>query len=305
MLKYPQDKEVYKIKGNETLNKAKKAKNDEFYTQLSDIEDELQFYTPYLENKTILCNCDNPEWSNFWKFFYNNFHTLKLKKIIATHYVAEGKTYKLEYDGINFPVKTFLQGNGDFRSAECEQILSEADIIISNPPFSAFRYYLTQIQNYDKKFLIIGNQNAIKYNEVFPYIKSGKIWTGHNYGSMKFMVPDDSPEKEMRFWIDEENQKWRSLGNTCWFTNLGEFPEREPLNLTHEYSPNNYPVFDNYKAINCNKVSDIPYDYDESIGVPITFILKHNPQQFKIVDFLHSPIVDNTKKYSRIIIKKN
>lgn len=210
---------------NGNLHKAKDAKNDEFYTQLTDVSKELMHYKEHFKGKVVFCNCDDPTWSAFWKYFHLNFLALGLKKLISTHYDKNEPTYKMEYTGgndndIEAGVKTSLEGNGDFRNAECIELLKESDIVVTNPPFSLFREYVAQLIEYDKKFLIIGNQNAVTYKEIFPLLKNDKIWLGNHCGDMAFMVPDDSEPRETRFWIDETGQKWRSLGNACWFTNL-------------------------------------------------------------------------------------
>lgn len=282
---------------NINLNKAKEAKNDEFYTQYDDIHNELQHYTKHFEDKIIFCNCDDPEWSNFWKYFKDNFHNFKLKKLISTHYKKGSTSYKLEYDGINI-IKTELIGDGDFRSEECVEILKEVDIVASNPPFSLFRAYVAQLIEYDKKFVIIGSQNAITYKEIFPLLKNDKIWLGYNHVK-EFTKPDGSIQK---------------FGNICWYTNIDIDKRHEFLELTKNYNPKVYPKYDNYDAINVDKVIDIPCDYLECIGVPITFLEKYNPEQFEVVG-LDRYVKDNPhygrrftinekEIYARILIRK-
>ncbi|MGN0829804.1 MAG: adenine-specific methyltransferase EcoRI family protein, partial [Candidatus Ornithospirochaeta sp.] len=307
---------------NSALHRAKEAKADEFYTQLVDIEKELMHYTKEFEGKVVFCNCDDPYESNFFKYFAMTFKFLKLKKLICTCYDGSPfageqldlfsepnesnskHAYKVEITEIpdlnndgavdladvetllrsDRNVLTLLKGNGDFRSDECIELLKQSDIVVTNPPFSLFREYVSQLVQYKKKFLIIGNQNAITYKEIFPLIANNQIWLGHALSYIAFRVPDYYEEKSNRFWIDEKGCKWRSLGNACWFTNL-DFKERhEPLVLYKHYTPEEYPKYDNYDAINVDKVSDIPCDYFEDMGVPITFLDKHNPEQFDIVD---------------------
>lgn len=267
---------------NSSLNKAAVVKEDEFYTQLSDIEKELRHYKEQFKNKIVLCNCDDPDWSNFWMYFKLNFDFLGLKKLISTHYDANTPTYKLEYDGKKVK-KTDLSTNGDFRSPECIKLLEEADIVCTNPPFSLFREYVAKLIEYDKKFLIIGNQNNITYKEIFPLIKDNKLWLGYYSGDMAFKVPDYYEARETRFWIDENGQKWRSFGNITWFTNLDTTKRHEELILYKNYTPEEYPKYDNYNAIEVSKIAEIPIDYDGIMGVPITFLDKYNPDQFELL----------------------
>lgn len=287
---------------NKNLNKAKGAKKDEFYTQLEDINNELRHYREHFRGKTVLCNCDDPRVSNFFTYFAYNFEFLGLKKLITTCYknqninlFSQNKSeqavylvYEGDKNGDHIPnaeeigVKP-LKGDGDFRSRECIKLLKEADIVVTNPPFSLFREYVAQLMEYDKKFLIVGNQNAIKYKEVFPLLKANKVWLGYQFGDMKFKVPDSYEPKATRFWIDETGQKWRSLGNICWFTNLDIKKRHEDIILYKHYTPEEYPIYANYNAIEVSKTVDIPCDYDGLMGVPITFMDKYNPEQFEIV----------------------
>ena len=352
--------------GNASLNKANKAKNDEFYTQLADIEAELKHYRKHFKDKVVFCNCDDPFESNFFKYFAMNFNYLGLKKLIATCYTgspiigeefeqlslfdifpSEANTpkkfpYKIEItevvdingDGAvdltdveyllrnKNNVLTLLEDDGDFRSTECVEILKQADIVATNPPFSLFREYIAQLMTYEKKFIVIGNQNAVTYKELFPLLKENKMWLGYHCGDMAFAVPDYYEERETRFWIDENGQKWRSLGNICWFTNLDHKKRHEELELYKKYTPEYFPEYDNFDAINVDKVSDIPEDYFEPMGVPITFIDKYNPAQFEIIGCTESegkgfsnglwnveskvaqPLILGEKKYKRIFIRR-
>lgn len=290
---------------NSSLAKARDAKQDEFYTQLSDIEKELKHYKKHFKGKVVYCNCDDPRVSGFFHYFSYNFEKLGLKKLITTCYKSGERdlfssndaeaAIMLEYTGDkdknNVPdpseigiVK--LKGDGDFRSEESIELLKQADIVVTNPPFSLFREYVNQLLDYDKKFLIVGNQNAITYRDIFPHITSNRIWLGYNNGDMKFKVPDYYESRATRFWVDDTGQKWRSLGNACWFTNLDTTKRHEELILYRTYYGNekDYPQYDNYKAINVSKVSDIPVDYEGAMGVPITFIEKYNPRQFVILN---------------------
>lgn len=318
---------------NETLKSAKKNKNDEFYTQLSDIEKELAHYKQHFKGKTVLCNCDDPRVSNFFHYFAYNFEHLGLKRLITTCYKNQERdlfsqndsesAIWLEYFGdkngnrIPDPEEIGihnLKGDGDFRSKECIELLKQADIVVTNPPFSLFREYVAQLVEYDKKFLIVGNQNAITYKEIFKLIKENKLWLGSSLSFIAFKVPDYYEEKTTRFWIDENGQKWRSMGNVCWFTNL-DIPKRhEDLILYKKYTPEEYPNYDNYNAINVDKVSDIPQDYFGEMGVPITFLDKYNPEQFEIVGQMATtkvddynfgyPYVNGKKIYARILIRR-
>ena len=252
---------------NANMTKAKMAQNDEHYTQLADIENEIKHYRKHFENAVVFCNCDDPDWSNFWKYFYLNFEVLHLKKLISTHYDAEKSTYKMEYDGENEPVITDLEGNGDFRSPECIELLQEADIVVTNPPFSLFREYVAQLMQYEKKFLIIGNLHAITYKDFFPYLQRNMVWFGFN-NVKSFIEPDGSIKK---------------FGNIGWYTNLDHNKRHEELILYKNFSPDEYPKYDNYDAIEVGYVADIPVDYKGVMGVPISFLDKYCPEQFEIV----------------------
>ena len=261
---------------NNNLHTARTAKNDEFYTQLTDIEKECKHYRDFFRGKVVYCNCDDARESNFFKYFTLYFETLGLKKLITTGFKADGHGVILTYDGDKNGnhivddeeiVVTEMQGNGDFRSEECIEILKEADVVVTNPPFSLFREYIAQLMEYNKKFLIIGNQNAISYKEIFPLIKENKIWIGVSPRSMEFVLPNG-----------EKGQV-----NACWFTNIDHSKRHETLDLYKKYSAEEYPKYDNYDAIECGKVADIPMDYDGVIGVPITFLDKYCPEQFEII----------------------
>lgn len=267
---------------NKNLNDSKRRKNDEFYTLLPDIETELQHYKKRFRGKIIYCNCDNPEFSNFWKYFKIHFKEFGIKKLIATYYDFGKPTYKYELSQeSDEPVKTPLFGDGNFRSPECIEILKEADVIVTNPPFSLFREYISQLIKYDKRFIIIGSLNAVGYRDVFPLIKSRQIWISSNNQHQLFKIPDDYDIGVT--CVASDGYKYATLGNIAWFTNIPiqrDFPD---LALTALYSPEKYPCYDNYDAINVNRLADIPSDYDGVMGVPITFIAKYNPEQFKIL----------------------
>lgn len=341
---------------NKNLNAAKTAKKDEFYTQLTDIERELQHYWKHFRGKTVLCNCDDPYESNFFKYFALRFNQLGLKKLICTCYNGspmqgnelvfrfddgDSKPQKVAYkmevtevkdmngDGAvdlsdvryllmnDKNVMSILQ-TGDFRSPECVVLLKEADIVVSNPPFSLFREYIGQLMAYDKKFIIVGHQNAITYKEVFPLIKENKLWLGYGFkgGATHFY----SPYEDTATAGNHKEDQIRVSG-VNWFTNL-EIPKRnEELDLVCHYSPKEYPKYDNYDAIEVGRTADIPYDYGEVMGVPITFMDKYCPSQFDIIGASESegkgfsnglwsstsgvaqPLVSGVKKYKRIFIK--
>jgi len=349
---------------NKILRNADRAKKDEFYTQLTDIEKEVKHYKDQFKNKVVYCNADDPFESKYFKYFASNFNMLGLKKLIATSYDGSpivGKQLSFfDIEGVknekkkepmmieinevkdfnndgainitdveyllkhNKNVATPLEGSGDFRSKECVEILKEADIVVTNPPFSLFREYVEQLEEYKKKFLIIGNTNAITYKEIFRLIKEDKIRTGYtnfNVG-MFFVVPDDW---EKYHHIDENGKKIARVSTSCWFTNLDVKKHQEDIILYKTYIDNedDYPKFDNYDAINVDKVKDIPMDYDGVMGVPITFVDKYNPAQFEIIDglnrytildvaglnkdaiknHLHMTEINGKSKYFRILIK--
>ncbi len=287
---------------NSDLNAAKKAKKDEFYTQLSDIENELRHYKEHFRGKTVLCNCDDPRVSNFFHYFAYQFEALGLKRLITTCYKNQERdlfsrhdcerAIWLEYLGdrngnrVPDPEEIGirqLEGDGDFRSLECIELLKQADIVVTNPPFSLFREYIAQLIKYGKKFLILGNQNNITYKEVFPLFMKNQIWLGYKTGDMAFRVPADSEPRETRYWQDNTGQKWRSLGNICWFTNLDIKKRHEELILFRKYSLEEYPRYFNFNAIEVGRVENIPHDYDDEMGVPLTFLDKYNPEQFEII----------------------
>ncbi|MBL0687134.1 MAG: adenine-specific methyltransferase EcoRI family protein [Sulfurospirillum sp.] len=323
---------IVKTNLNKNLHKAKTDKKDEFYTQLSDIENELKHYRKHFKDKVVYCNCDDPRVSNFFHYFSYNFKHLGLKKLITTCYKSQNinlfsqndceKAISLEYDGFkNGEVVPnaedigihYLENDGDFRSKESIELLKQADIVVTNPPFSLFREYIGQLIENDKKFIIVGNQNAITYKEVFNYFKEDKIWLGYKNGDMEFKVPDYYEAKETRYREDEAGQKWRSMGNICWYTNLDIKKRGEDLILYKQYNETKYQNYDNYNAINIDKVKDIPLDYKGYMGVPITFLTKHNPEQFEILGLDNHTLnnglgkgsnsINNKSIYRRIIIK--
>jgi Adenine-specific methyltransferase EcoRI len=282
---------------NSNLHKASQAKKDEFYTQLADIENELKHYKDQFLGKVIFCNCDDPKESNFVKYFSMNFGHLGLKKLIATHYkeanlFTKQPPYKLEYTGgkkgtrMPDPSKfmTKMISDGDFRSKECIELLEEANIVVTNPPFSLFREYVAQLMGYEKKFLILGNQNAITYKEIFKFIKENKMWPGYDNGGTKwFQVPTDYDiPTESRIKI-ENGMKYISMGSIMWLTNLDTTKRHQGLTLYKRYTPEQYPKYDNYDAIEVSKYADIPMDYKGAMGLPITFVDKYNPDQFEII----------------------
>lgn len=320
-----------------SLDDAKKNKNDEFYTQLSDIENELKNYKEHFKDKVVFCNCDDPRESNFFKYFIRNFNRLGLKKLITTTYInspiantddlfgERNVVYKIsinkledinDYDLITDELidkiikkrRKKLYGDenyqaGDFRSAECVELLKQADIVVTNPPFSLFREYVAQLIEYDKKFLIIGNKNSISYKEVFTYIKQNKIWLGFNSACEFFTIENGQKVKTKKV-----------QGLTRWLTNLEHKKRHEELDLYKKYNPQEFPKYDNYDAINVDKTADIPYDYYEPMGVPITFLDKYSPEQFEILGQMANtkvdeynfgyPFINGERKYARILIKR-
>ena len=338
---------------NKNLHSARTAKTDEFYTQLVDIEKELKHYKDQFRGKVVYCNCDDPFESNFFKYFAANFNALGLKKLITTSYVkspivggqlplfeVEGlkpsgkEPFKIEIkkvpdtdndgainlDDVKYLLKhdkntaTPLKGNGDFRSEECIKLLKEADIVITNPPFSLFREYVAQLMEHKKKFLILGDQNAITYKETFGYVKDDKLWVGYDNGGTKwFQVPMDydiSTESRKKI---VNGVKYFSMGRILWFTNLDTTKRNENIVLYKKYTPKEFPKYDNYDVINVDKVSDIPMNYNHVMGVPITFVDKYNPKQFEILGVANSArwigykcltISQGRKIYNRILIKR-
>ena len=289
---------------NKNLRSAKTDKKDEFYTQLSDIEKELKHYKNHFKDKVVLCNCDDPRVSNFFHFFSYNFEKFGLKKLIATCYKSQDsdlfsqnnseRAIYLEYtgdkNGNNVPDVSeigikHLQGDGDFRSKECIELLKQADIVVTNPPFSLFREYVAQLVEYDKKFVIIGNLNALTYRDIFKLVKENKLWFGHSIhsGDREFRVPQDYPLNAAGSRVDEEGNKYIRVKGVRWYTNL-DFNERhEDLILYKTYNEEEYPKYENFDAINVDVTKDIPVDYAGAMGVPITFIDKYNPDQFEII----------------------
>lgn len=313
--------------GNSNLQMSKAGKTDEFYTQISLVESEMKHYEKYFKDAIVFCNCDDPEYSNFWLYFQLNFYRLGLKKLVSTHYEVDKPSYKMEIVrneklqknntaqiGIPDYVKTPLEGDGDFRSQECIEILKEADIIVTNPPFSLFREFITQLIDYEKKFIIVGNQNNITYKEIFHYFQEGLIWTGYNSGHFWFRVPNDYEIKNTDFRMDEDGTKWRRMGNICYFTNLDIEKRHESLLLFKTYNENDYPKYDEYDAIHIKKTEDIPFDYYGLMGVPISFITKYNPAQFELygIDryvednphYGHRFTLNGKEQYARILIRR-
>lgn len=339
---------------NKNLHTAGKAKKDEFYTQLVDIEKELKHYKSQFRGKIVYCNCDDPFESNFFKYFAANFNALSLKKLITTSYVkspivggqlplfeVEGlkpkgkEPFKIEIKKVSDTnadgavgladvewllkndanIATPLKGTGDFRSEECIELLKEADIVVTNPPFSLFREYIAQLAEYKKKFLIIGNVNSITYKECFKLIKDNKMWLGASIhsGDREFRVPDDYPLDAASSRVDSDGYKYIRVKGVRWFTNLDYEERHENLVLYKKYIPEEYPKYENYDAINVNKTSEIPENYDGAIGVPITFLDKYNPEQFEIIGLGISnsgieigvkPYKDKHKKYRKEIQKR-
>lgn len=289
---------------NLNLRKASTAKKDEFYTQLSDIENELKHYKEHFKGKTVYCNCDDPRVSNFFHFFSYNFEKLGLKKLIATCYknqdmdlFSENKSEQaiyLVYEGDKNDNKvpdpneigvSKLKGDGDFRSKECIELLKQADIVITNPPFSLFREYVAQLIEHDKKFIIVGHQNAISYKEIFKLIKEDKMWLGYGFkgGAAHFIN---------NHYVDyatagNHQEGMIRVSGVTWFTNLDISKRHEDLILYKTYNTKEYPKFDHYDAINVDKTNEIPMDYKGNIGVPITFLNKYSPEQFEIIDGLN------------------
>lgn len=330
------------MSGNKLLNAANRAKKDEFYTQLSDIEKELCYYRQHFANKVVYCNCDDPRVSNFFRYFSLNFEKLGLKRLITTCYKNRSadqfsqhdseRAVRLEYngdkDGNRVPdpeeIGVYpLQGDGDFRSQECVELLKQTDIVVTNPPFSLFREYIAQLAKHDKRFLVIGNMNAITYKEIFPLMRDGKLWYGHSTksGNLEFGVPRHYPLTGASTRVDENGNKFVRVKGIRWFTNLEHAKRHEELVLFKKYSPKEYPKYDNYDAINVSRTAHIPRDYSGMMGVPISFLDKYNPRQFEILGATESEgkgfsgglwdsksqvaqaMIDGRRVYKRIFIR--
>ena len=305
---------------NQSLHAANRAKQDEFYTQLPDIENELKHYSEHFRGKTVYCNCDDPAVSNFFRYFHMNFEKLELKRLITTCYKNRQTNLFSKHDmkaaaGLEYvgngaePAVFQLEEDGDFRSRECVELLKQADIVVTNPPFSLFREYVAQLVEYDKKFVVVGGMNAITYKEVFPLIKNGKVWLGHKSAGKDMLF--DVPEDYARILVEtkKEGSAYKRIdgvvkGRTqcLWFTNLDHRKRRQDLILYKKYSPDEYPKYDNYDAINVNRTAHIPADYAGEMGVPITFLDKHNPEQFEIIGMDRPLITQLTGKQSRFKI---
>lgn len=292
------------------LDNAKVNKKDEFYTRLCDIEKEMVHYVKHFRSKIVYCNCDNPQNSNFWIYFYEHFKELGLKELYATHY--GNKTSFYIYDGENIKIKP-LVGNGDFRSDECLKLLKKSDIVVTNPPFSLFREYINQLSKNNKDFLIICNINAITYKEVFPLIQNNKAWLGVGFGRgiSGFIVPNSYELYGTETLIDNNGNRIVSPNNCMWLTTLDNEKRHRKLNLVKQYKGNeeDYPKYDNYNGINVNKTQDIPCDYFGAMGVPITFLNKYDPEQFEIIKFRKGDdgkdlLIKGKAPYFRIIIKR-
>ncbi len=321
--------------GTRGLSAAKRAKKDEFYTQLDDIAEEVRHYAEHFRGKVVLCNCDDPRISNFFHYFSHNFERLGLKKLVATCYKSQDRdlftrnaserAIWLEYEGdrngnrVPDPEEIgihALRGDGDFRSAECVALLKEADVVVTNPPFSLFREYVAQLVQHGKKFLIIGNVNALTYKEIFPLVKANRLWLGASIhgGDRKFGVPDDYPLEAATCGVDEKGQRFIHVKGVRWFTNLDYRQRHEDLVLYETYSPEKYPKYDNYDAINVDRTNAIPADYDGVMGVPITFLDKYSPEQFEIVGldryvednphYGHRFLLNGRETYARILIRR-
>ena len=299
------------MSNNTNLNIAKSAKNDEFYTRFEDIEKELKNYKDFFRGKVVYCNCDRVDGdnrSNFFVYFAENFKEFGLKRLICTSYNKGGKGRLCIYDDeTNLNNIIDMDGDGDFRSEECVKWLKKCDVVVTNPPFSLFREFVAQLTEYDKKFLIVGNKNAITYKEIFPLIKNNKLWLGVT-SPEDFVQPKGDKKKNMK-------------GLTRWFTNLEHSQRTYPLDLYKNYNAEKYPKYDNYDAINVDKVTDIPCDYNGVMGVPVTFLDKYCPTQFEIVGMAEDNgkgqsgkanwdglnphcVINGENKYKRIFILK-
>lgn len=307
----------------EQLNIAQANKKDEFYTQYEDIEKELVYYKPFFKDKVVYCNCDKYNESNFAKFFIDNFKEYGLKKLICTNYVPIPNmlftvavwipAYHFEYDGKGRGIVKDMVGDGDFRSRECIELLEEADVVVTNPPFSLFREFVAQMFRHNKKFLIIGNVNAISYKDTFMHILKGEMWLGQSIhsGDREFRVPNNYPLEAVGTRIDADGNKYIRVKGVRWFTNIDCEERHRRLKLTERYTPERYPKFDNIDAINIGKTKEIPYNYRGIMGVPITFLDWYNPDQFELIGNEYSlriiggrGYINGQRMYGRLFIKR-
>ena len=304
---------------NSDLCKAKSDKDGEFFTDFAVIEQEMAHYFLYFNGKTVLCNCNDSEESNFWRYFHVNFKCLGLHRLLATTYSLSGESaYVLDYMGgsdldSKACTKTELQGNGDFRSGECLELLKQADIVVTSPSFSLFQEYISVLMANHKKFIILGNQNSLTYKRIFPLIQSNQLWYGASIhsGDRKFYVPDDYPLKAMICGRDDTGRKYIRVKGVRWFTNLDVVCRHEPFfdpeSVHAQYAghESSYPKYDNYDAIHVNKTKDVPEDYFGVMGVPISFFDKYNPDEFEIVGTLNQPVLFGWfDKYKRLLVKR-
>ena len=295
---------------NSNLHYSKREQEDEFYTELSTIEKELPFYEKHFKDKVIYCNCDDPSFSQFWKYFYTNYGNLGLKGLYATY--LSSKPYMYFYNGGKV-IKTPIS-NGSYDSEECIHILEQADIVVSNPPYSTFKNYMDMLINNGKKFIILGNLNSVTYTNIMPLITAKKLWLGVNAGHYWFKVPEWYEEKRTDFKIDETGQKWRRMGNICWYTNLDVSERHTEIPLNAEYNES-IPKCTNLDAIFIRYVADIPSNYDGDMAVPITILPKLSPDQFELRGF-DKELTDNKGRvkllidgqektqYARVIIRR-
>ena len=313
---------------NDILTNARKAKIDEFYTRLVDVESELQYYAQHFKDEIVFCNCNDAKFGSFSTYFSFNFDKLGLKELICTSYGEKAKVYFYHGEKIgDQPLEIDnweqydLKENGDFRSNEMIELLKRADIVCTNPPFSLFREYVVQLMEYNKKFLIIGNPNAITYKDIFPLVKENRMWLGASTfnNGMYFYVTDDFEYSDTyKFKRELDNKRVNRVASVCWYTNLDHSKRNTPLELNRHFNDSEYPKYDNFNAINVDKVSDIPMDYNGIMGVPITFLNKYCPTQFSIVGCTYQYGIpsgwdENTKMkasvngkllYKRLLIKK-
>ena len=293
---------------NTSLHKARKARQDEFYTRLEDIEKELQHYPGAFRDKVVYLNTDDPKHSQFWAFFADNFATLGLEQLIATHYTPGATSSTATVKTRTGTIAYSIEGDGDFRSPESIELLKESDMVVTNPPFSLFREFVAQLIEHGKQFLIIGNMNAITYKDIFPLIKGVTVWLGVEKPK-RFAIPDGVEGKNV---VEVDGVRFQLFGNTLWFTNLDHRKRHEDLDLIRYYEgyEDEYPKYDNYDAIEVSRVANIPRDYDGVMGVPITFLGKHNPNQFEIVtrngfdDVPHQLVLHGNKVYARVFVKR-
>ena len=290
---------------NQALNKARASKNDEFYTRIEDVEKECRHYDVFFFGKSVYCPCDNPKWSSFWKYFSDNFSRLGLKSLASTYYNGGETSFATVMTGPESVVSHPLVDDGDFRSKECRDILERSDVVVTNPPFSLFRIFLSSVIELNKQFLIVGNNQALCYKELFPLILSGKVWTGYERGSTMFGYPADYVPRQVTIFFDADGKPWKCV-SICWYTNLGPLRRGNPVRFVRQYSghENEYRFIDGTQILNVDNLRDIPSDWHGDLAVPITLLLDWDPEQFEVLGQVKYCKIDGKELFTRLLVRK-